>query len=316
MKKLYELFNLKQTAGDVGIEIECEGNNLNPVNVNGWKTVDDNSLRGDFPHSRCEWVLKKPIDVEDVLPAMQWLEDSQRAAHPAFSFRTSVHVHVNVQQLNTNQIVNMAYTYFICETVMMNYCAPHRRGNRFCLRMEDAEGIQKFFTKLISYQEARWYLLNPNDSVRYAALNFEAMWKYGSIEFRGLEGTLSPEKINNWASALVMIREFAKRFDNLQQIHDFFVKNSPNMFLDNVLGGYSEAFKYDGFAQDLRKGFSLTIDFPYAFKKEADILVAKPVPVGRIRRMAQANPGNIIRPIVDFNNNGFDQVGAPNLFQR
>lgn len=302
MKKLYELFKIKQIAGDVGIEIECEGNNLNPVNEKGWKTVDDNSLRGEFPHSRCEWVLKKPINVEDVLPAMQWLEDSQREAHPEFSFRTSVHVHVNVQQLTVNQIVNMAYTYFICETVMMNYCAPHRRGNRFCLRMEDAEGIQNFFTKLISNNEARWPILNPDDAVRYAALNFEAMWKYGSIEFRGLEGTLSPEKVNTWASALVMIREFAKRFDNLQQIHDFFVKNSPNMFLDNVLGGYSEAFKYPGFAQDLRKGFSLTIDFPYAFKKVDNIPAPNPVIVDRALKRAQVNPVRVLMDDIDFRN--------------
>lgn len=280
MKKLYELFNLKQTAGDVGIEIECEGNNLKYVNERGWKTVDDNSLRGEFPNSRCEWVLKKPIDIQDALPAMQWLEDSQKEAKLAFSFRTSVHVHVNVQQLTVNQIMNMAYTYFICETVVMNYCAPHRRGNRFCLRMEDAEGIQSFLIKFITCNEERLHLLNPNDAIRYAAFNFEAMWKYGSVEFRGLEGTLSPERINNWAGALVNIREFAKRFKNIQQIHDFFVKNSPNMFLDSVLGNYSEMFKYAGFAQDLRKGFSLTIDLPYAFDRAKEVdkkeLVAMP----------------------------------------
>lgn len=309
MKKLYELFNLKQVKGDVGIEIECEGDNLVCVEDGGWKTVDDGSLRGNFPESRCEWVLEKPIDINDVLPAMQYLEDRQKNATLEFSFRTSVHLHINVQQLTANQILNMFYTYFLCETVLMNYCAEHRRGNRFCLRMEDAEGIEPFIRKMIITKDVQWKGIPPNDAVRYAAMNIEAMWKYGSLEFRGMEGNLSPERINTWAKAFVNIRSFAKKFDNIQKIHDFFVKNSPNMFFDSVFQDVAETFKYPGFANDLRKGFSLTIDFPYALlpdvvvnRKEEDLINIDPaVQMHEILNRGIVNiPLDGIRPVVQF----------------
>ena len=268
MKKLYELLGLKQSAGDVGIEIECEGNNLQPVAAGGWRTEADNSLRGDYPHNSCEWVFSKPLSITDSLAALQWLSDTQKkgGAEFKFSFRTSVHVHVNVQRLTTNQIMNMLYTYFICERVMMNYCAPHRRGNRFCLRLEDAEGMLPFITRMAREPEYRWQLLNPHDKIRYSALNLEAMWKYGSLEFRGLEGNMDVKRIHNWASAFVNMREFAKQFNNIQDVHDLFVRSRPEDFFRAAVGGVYKSFVYDGYENDLRRGFSLTIDIPYAYE--------------------------------------------------
>lgn len=268
MTKLYELLALKKCAGDVGIEIECEGQNLKYVESGGWCTEDDNSLRGVYPEQRCEWVLVKPIPIRDVFPSIQYLADLQAESEINFSFRTSTHIHVNVQQLEFDEVINMVYTYLLCETVLMNYCGDSRIGNRFCLRMEDAEGFSNYFQKIIKNGAHSLRMLNPNDQIRYAAINLEAMWKYGSLEFRGMEGTLDSTRIHNWASALVNIRTFAKKHKDIRQIHDLFVRNKPEAFFDMVFGEVADVFKYVGFENDMRKGFSLTIDMPYAYRVE------------------------------------------------
>ncbi len=268
MKKLHELFGINPTNGDVGIEIECEGANLQPVMGNGWRTEDDNSLRGEYPNGRCEWVFAKPLSLTDALSSLEYLEDVQKKGKAKFnfSFRTSVHVHVNVQKLTVDEILNMCYTYFLCERVLMNYCAPHRRGNRFCLRMEDAEGLMATIIKLTKAEEYQWPGLNPHDRIRYSALNLEALWKYGSLEFRGLEGNMDIQRIHKWATAFVNIREFAKKFANVQEIHDLYVKNRPDTFFKMAVGDVYRVFEYEGYVNDLRRGFSLTIDIPYAYR--------------------------------------------------
>lgn len=272
MKKLHELFGINPTKGDVGIEIECEGANLQPVMGNGWRTEDDNSLRGEYPHSRCEWVFTKPLSLTDALASLEYLEDVQKKGKAKFnfSFRTSVHVHVNVQKLTVDEILNMCYTYFLCERVLMNYCAPHRRGNRFCLRMEDAEGLMATIIKLTKAEEYQWPGLNPHDRIRYSALNLEALWKYGSLEFRGLEGNMDVQRIHKWATAFVNIREFAKKFANVQEIHDLYVKNRPDTFFKMAVGDVYRVFEYEGYVNDLRRGFSLTIDIPYAYRSKEE----------------------------------------------
>src|ERR1700744_4528670 len=96
---------LKKSEGDVGIEIECEGNGLGVMNNQYWRTEDDGSLRGEYPYTRAEYILSKPIPISDVDKAMTLFHASLPKAKFKFSFRTSVHVHVNVQQLEWHQLL-------------------------------------------------------------------------------------------------------------------------------------------------------------------------------------------------------------------
>lgn len=304
MKKLFELFQLPPTKGDVGIEIECEGEDLACVDSGGWCTVPDHSLRGDFPNESCEWVMNRPVNLQDVLPSLQYLRDKQQHATLNFSFRTSVHVHVNVQRLTTNEILNMCYTYVLLETVLMDYCAEWRRGNRFCLRAEDAEDLIYRLQKLGSIDDDGWQKENPRNAARYAALNIEALWKYGSLEFRGMEGTLDITRIDTWVHALVAIRSFSTRMKNVQSIHDLFVRESPATFMSMVLGDVAHIFMKGNWIEGLRKGFSISIDIPYAYKehKQDQQLVAKvPAYRDRVHRILLENPINPFDPVDHLN---------------
>jgi hypothetical protein len=279
MKKLNELLAKKQIKGDVGIEIECEGDNLQLINTDFWGSEDDGSLRGKFPNTRAEYVLKKPIVLEKVKDALVELNDKLKDSKLSFSYRTSVHVHVNVLGLTEDQLFTMIYTYFLLEDVLFNYCGNGRKANRFCLRLQDSDELSMLTLEMIHRGPVQTLLALDETSIRYSAINFAALTKYGSIEFRGMRGTADVETITTWASALVSIRNFACHVDNCLNVHDLFVEMGPEKFVEHVLKDLTKSFKYSKMEKDLYKNFSLAIDIPYTFKYTKEHKKEAPKPV-------------------------------------
>lgn len=270
MKKLYELLQLrKRQDGDFGIEIECEGENLAVPVPDVWRTVDDGSLRGEFPHGRAEWVLSNPLSITDAAKAVADLAAYQ-AEHNAqldFSFRTSVHVHMNVQNLTFDQYLNTVYTYLLLENVLVRYCGNERIGNRFCLRMQDAEGLGDLLVELFS-KGPKMLGYFSKENAKYASINLAATTSYGSLEFRAMQGNLQVPYINTWVKALYNIREFAKSRKDPQDIHDFFVRTDPSEFMAAVLKDTYNHFSYDDEVNEIRHAFSITLELPYAYSSE------------------------------------------------
>lgn len=266
MKKIYELLAKKQLKGDVGIEIECEGKHLKEMNTEVWHSEDDGSLRGVYPDSRAEYVLNKPIPLETVTSAMEELNHYLKNSKIDFSFRTSVHVHVNVLDLTVDQLCSFIYTYLLLEEALFSYCGNIRKANRFCLRIQDAEGILGWLNPV--FKEG-WEAIKKlrEDAIRYAAINLASINKYGSVEFRGMRGTIDTNVINTWASALISIRNYACHHENVLSVHDEYVKLGSSAFLEHVLGKLSSNFMYKNYERDIQRNYSLTIDLPYSFQE-------------------------------------------------
>lgn len=266
MRKLYELLgHAKPTKGDFGIEVEAEGKGMKAVASDFWRSEDDPSLRGRFPDSRIEHVLCQPIVMKDVLPALKELAESQAKAKLNFSFRTSVHVHVNMHELTYKQILNVIYTYLLLEEPLLNYCGEKRVGNRFCLRLQDAEGLLESLKAVFSNGEGSLFAI-ARDSIRYASINLEAIPKYGSIEFRGMRGTLDVDTIHAWVKMLEKIRAYALSMEDVEAVHEQFRAVGANDFIKGVLGSTLTKLVGDDFEYQLNKSYSLSLDLPYAYK--------------------------------------------------
>jgi hypothetical protein len=269
MKKLLEFLALNRTDGDLGVEIEVEGENLPAVFENGWKTEDDGSLRGGL-----EYVFEGPCSLPEVKNRLVYLKKRFKdyKAAPKFSFRTSVHVHLNVQQLTYNQLLNVIYTYLLIEEPLMNLCGEERKGNRFCLRLADAEGMLDSLNKLFGGDEKSLQRIQ-NNKMRYAAINIEALGKYGSLEFRAMKGNMDTDKIVMWCNSLLRVREFASKFANPTEIYNTYIKEDAKQFFSSVLGDCAASFEYPELVHDIQRNFSLSIDLPFAFakKKEAKV---------------------------------------------
>lgn len=294
MKKLYEILGQRLNKGDVGIEIEVEGQYL-PIGVDArWVAHEDGSLRGESK----EYVLHKPVPVAETRDCLESLAKNLKEAGSklAFSFRTSVHVHINVQDLTYPQYLNMLYAYFLLEEPFMTFCGKERKGNRFCLRLQDAEGMLDTYNMLFRHGYAALREIPPN-LVRYSAMNVEATTKYGSLEFRGMRGTMDVDTIETWVQAIYRLREFAKSIENPTQVYNLYAELEAQGFLQHVLGDLAEQFYYVRMVKDIQRSFSLSLDLPFAYadsakldaaiaKQKADVAAAFGAPPAGRRRAA------------------------------
>lgn len=268
MKKLLELLPLDPTKGSFGIEIECEGQNLQRLDNGVWMSTADGSLRGHFPDSAVEWVLEKPVELAKAITAVNALSkfQEQKGALPKFSYRTSVHVHVNVQQLTEDEYLNLLYTYMLIEEPLIRFCGAQRRANRFCLSINNGEGILDHMN-MIFRRGVEALRVIPEDAVRYAAMNIAATRKYGSVEFRSMRGTLDVDVLTTWLLTLNSIREFAKEHKDVTEIHDKFVKMKPIDFFRSIVGDEAPELEYKEIEADLRNNFSITLELVYAYQQ-------------------------------------------------
>jgi len=194
--------------GEVGIEIEVEGSNL-PAPPVGWRKVSDGSLRGES----CEYVLKTPCARGSVTKYLDRMKEANEEANFEFSYSTrqSIHVHINVQELNLVQLYNFITLFLIFESELVRWCGEDREHNLFCLQTKDAEGLISTLEKAAT---PKTYHLLSTDSIRYSALNISSIYKFGSLEFRSMRGTDDYLMIQRWIDILLNIKDVALTYES------------------------------------------------------------------------------------------------------
>ncbi len=268
MAKIYELLAKKNVSGDLGVEIEAEGARLPFTYEEYWEMKNDNSLRGNFPETACEYVMPKPKTLGKTLEGIKYLigKGEENKTKWVFSFRTSCHVHLNVLDLEEEQLKALAYLYLLLEEPLMNYCGKTRKHNRFCLRTQDAENTIEVVNHLITQGVKSFVRSFDDGQIRYAAFNLGALKKYGSVEFRGMRGTLDYGVLSNWVSGIMRLKEYVQKHTTIQDVYTRFVDQSPEDFIKEVFGDIAHVFLYKGVEYDMRLSFSITMEIPMGYK--------------------------------------------------
>jgi hypothetical protein len=282
-----------------GIEIEMEGKGL-PLRVDDsyWECKRDGSLRGESG----EFVIKKPEVYSLTMKKVKHLSDTLEhyQIKPVFSFRTSTHVHLNVSDMELNNILNLIYLYYLLEGCFMHFSSEERRGNRFCLRLKDADG---FIPLLISVfkNNGRYIGQLPENELKYASLNIAPLSTYGSLEFRSLYGTLDSKIIASWLLAIENLRTIATEYSSLIDIYNSVKEDGGfNSLFNKVFSHDVDGFSYEDMEREFRINLSLSISIPFELndsckmgsKKVEDSDEEKAyVPVNRARIIA---PGSIV----------------------
>lgn len=294
MAKILNIFHNHPREGKFGIEIEVEGERLPIMGHGKWVDHDDGSLRGEYPHQRHEYVLAEPLSLEDAKDAL-WKLDfrmKEERAKLNFSFRTSVHVHLNVQNFDEVQLLNLVYLYTLLEEPLVNFCGEGRKANRFCLRLADAEGFVDNLSQLF-YEGVRSLDNYREDAIRYASLNLAAVRKYGSVEFRAMRGTLDLEVLFAWLDIINALSIYAtKRGQIPLRIREKFKQLSAREFVADVVGEeLARRLDYPGLEQDMNMSHSLSIDLPHYFSRSPYVKAEKPVrekkPLGEVNEKLQ-----------------------------
>lgn len=241
-----EIFNVLRYDGDIGLEVEVEGNkfpkdyddyddegNVVPQNYipDPWQYTHDGSLRGE---DNAEYIFRRPVKFEEVSESIDklWEMFDDFGSVLDDSNRTSVHVHLNAQEWHLNRVCAFFGLYIIVEDILTHWCGDHRVGNLFCLRAKDAPGIvsrmKQFFRS-----EHSWVIDN---GMHYSGLNAHALKKLGSIEIRTMRGVRDPETIKTWVRILENIYKLSEKYPDPRTVVQGFSGSPREDFLRTILG--------------------------------------------------------------------------------
>lgn len=224
-----ERFKLERCEGDIGIEIEVEGNNL-PDGDNLWRRDHDGSLRGD---DNAEYVMKKPLSLDGAEQALVQLKKAFKGARFDDSVRAGTHIHINMQECTMKEVYTMYTAYLVVENALVELSGEGRQGNLFCLRADDAKYILHQMIRAVRDKRYRYL---ASDDIRYCALNVKPITSYGSLEYRALRSTDNFDTVMMFAKALHTMREQAKLVGNPVDIVTGFSDGECKDFLDRWVG--------------------------------------------------------------------------------
>lgn len=196
-----EIANRTSAGRTYGIEIECyHPNNYRireevaekltqigiPCRFRGythevtdeWKVVTDSSIRGGVGLEVVSPPLRGEAGMETLEKVLKVLRDSGCKVNRS----TGLHVHQYAKDLTSNQIQNCFNFYRDNEDLIDRMLAPSRRGNN------------NTYCRSLIIESERGSL----PRVRYTKLNYQSYIKYGTLEFRQHQGTLSYTKIKKW----------------------------------------------------------------------------------------------------------------------
>lgn len=228
-----------------GIEVELEGKNFLTPNidvVNYWEMVKDGSLRIKAPGDcAIEYVTRQPFPIGHIEKAITSLFDylNSPAVKVYDSYRTSIHVHVNFAMETFKTIYNFMTLSLILDELLVSQNGEHRIGNNFCLRAKDALG--QLQSLINSIESGNNFFDVPNND-RYSSINFAALTKFGSIEFRSMECTTHEGRVLHWIGTLGEMKKRAKLYKSPVDVIQQFSLFGPKQFLVNVLGPYASKY--------------------------------------------------------------------------
>lgn len=263
--------NRRSPVGDVGIELEVEGAPISSSgyfaqwpHVRNWVSKYDGSLRNGI-----EYVTRTPVPMTKTEKYLKSLVDALGDNVTDDSNRTSCHVHVNCLKLTPRELATGLTSYWLVEEILSDYWGEERKGNQYCKRLKDgvsAGNIISFMMDKGFYSLSRGGV--SRDLSRYAGCNICAFPKHGSVEFRGMRGTVDTKTLNDWVSTVYHIMHVAsKRYKSPCHLFENYM-NTSNMedFLKKITGNHiSSQLDFSEKKMDLVNDNAIKLtDFVYA----------------------------------------------------
>lgn len=234
--EVFEIPPNRLTDGELGVEIEVEGEHL-PTKLKYWVCTRDGSLND----SGMEYVFVKPLSVATSFMALEELKARYKANESTIhdSVRAGIHVHMNMQKYSIVQLHNIITTYLLFEGLLVNFCGEEREGNLFCLRASDAKSIIHLIRNACKQASFRSY---GDENFRYASMNLCSLWKFGSLEFRSMRSTPDFESVKNWINLLISVRDFALSFESPDKIIHSLSEGGFHKFAEDCFRGNLHLF--------------------------------------------------------------------------
>ncbi len=214
-------------ASKIGFEIEMEGKCL-PANLPSWRVEADHSL-----YNGLEYVLYKPMPLNGFDRACdELMHNINKKSEFKYSPRAGIHCHINVAPLSLDHFVKFIVCYYIVEELLVGWCGKNRENNLFCLRAVDTDEVIEQFVVSCCNKDFTYM----DENFRYAAMNFNSLQKFGTVEFRAMETRLNVE---DWKILPRILHRTLKSSLKFQDVKDIITQGSLNGPIDmarDILG--------------------------------------------------------------------------------
>lgn len=240
----------------IGVEVELE--RVDNFRMDGlWETKTDGSLHD----GGLEYVFRFPLRGQDVVDALETFEEAMTELRPKIGNDTSLHVHVDVRDMNMQQVMSFIMLYFMYEKVLFNVFSPEREDNIFCLALSKAKGNNKIIANLLQAIQ-RGHGRTIRDIIttmeRYGGININAISHFGTLEFRGHSATYRKDEILKWVNMLLSLKRMAMVGDIEWRRPYLGIKSEGSTaFTEMVFGDMAHLLHTPTFHEDLHDGMQL-----------------------------------------------------------
>lgn len=267
-----ELEKVKFKASDI-LETMASASTLDSYPVTSYFMVtDDHSLRNNGK----EFISYCGLTGQQVLAGVKFLfsELGPFATTPDPSYRTSLHVHVNVLDFTVEEIKKVVLWYAFLEPMFFNM-SGNRNKNIFCVPLKDTyfslakilnsgrEDKNQDKVSLYDYgHDGKGYFFDWAISrwMKYCAFNLLPIRTIGTIEFRHHAGSIDYNEIENWVLFLYQFMIGAKgiKTQTLQQCFDEMVGHWKNKTISAYIEDKFGIFDFDSEELDKHIGNVIT----------------------------------------------------------
>jgi hypothetical protein len=243
----------------VGVEIELE----NLAQLSGyrsrqemtyWNIETDGSLR----NHGIEFITKGDGVGGDVLyRAAEEVESFLQGMNPDPSWRCSTHIHVDVRDLNLDQLKLFVLAYVYFERFIFKESGWKRYKSNFCMPLGLAMDLVPTVSTLFKYENIQEFMLHANQCwPKYTAMNLSVVNTFGTYEFRMPSPTYRTMDLIKTSNRFLALKRVAKEWkgDQISFIEHLSTTDMRSIFQKSV--GRDSVFK----DEDRAFGFGMARD--------------------------------------------------------
>lgn len=242
----------------IGLEYEYENTNLfkkvtsGAVANDSYKMIStnllayfalkhDGSLRGDST----EFVLTGPMSGTKLYNAITAMDEASRAFGFTASYRTSLHVHLDMNTIDWPDDINaFALYYAIAEPFLFKFLGNNREACNYCVPWyHSSQHYELYLSGIVAkygkkVEDSLKVSLQNLKAYKYSAMNFFSLGDFGTVELRAAPVNLQMAKTLQWINLIMRLKKAVlnKRYSKLDNIIESATTYGPEIFLGSVFG--------------------------------------------------------------------------------